>query len=682
MRIAVLIFAAAGSLLAQSNAGSITTHALQVFGPSLIDGAGNTYSTSVAYSNQFVTTGAAQTQYGGGFCGASPAGAIPCTDAVIAKVDATGRPVYSTYLGGPTNDAGNAVAADAAGNVYVAGSTGGSFPTTANAAIPTSATSTTFAAKLSADGSKFIYSTYLPDTITNVYGIAVDAQGNAYIVGVTTTNHACAIKLSADGSSVVYTMVLAGSNKDAGAAVAVDAAGDAFVTGGTSSPDFPVSSGVVQSQLAGAQNAFLTKLDPSGNIVFSTYLGGSGTDSGSAIQVDASGNAYIVGATSSLDFPTTAGSFAPAPLVPAWAISPGGFTAKLSADGSSLAYSTYFFGVWALAVGTSGDTYLSGSAGGFLPVTQSAPQPCVAGNYGGGGSDFVAHLDGHGALVDETYFADDVTYPLGMAVAADGSVLVAARSGLSQIRFGGPEWSAPACMTMNVNNAATFGVAKISPGELVTFAGFGIGPENGVTAERGADGISTMLAGVQVLFDGKAAPVLYAQSRQVNAQAPFELNGQSTTSITVTYNGAVFGPMTVPVVFAYPGFFRLQPNVSAQAYALNQDGTLNSVTNPAPRGSVVAYWGTGFGSTSPGCATGGLNAPGPVNLVPDLSVIMELGGPVQYAGGAPGLACGITQVNMQVPLDSTPGALRVYPQVWMSGTTFEDPMIPSIIYIK
>jgi uncharacterized protein (TIGR03437 family) len=115
-----------------------------------------------------------------------------------------------------------------------------------------------------------------------------------------------------------------------------------------------------------------------------------------------------------------------------------------------------------------------------------------------------------------------------------------------------------------------------------------------------------MLAGVQVLFDGKPAPVLYAQSRQVNAQAPFEVNGQSTTAITVTYNGAVFGPMTIPVTFGYPGFFRLQPNVSAQAYALNQDGTLNSATNPAPRGSVVAYWGTGFGATSPGCATGGL----------------------------------------------------------------------------
>jgi uncharacterized protein (TIGR03437 family) len=569
------------------------------------------------------------------------------------------------------------VAVDAEANIYVTGFTGGSFPTTANAAIPSSTTSTTFAAKLSADGSKFLYATYLPDTVASVFGIAVDALGNAYIAGSTTAKHACLIKLSADGSGFLYTTVLAGSNQETAWAVATDAAGDAFVTGNTSSPDFPVSAGVVQAQLAGVQNAFLAKLDPSGNVIFSTYLGGSGSDVGNAVQVDASGNVYLVGGTTSLDFPTTAGSFSPAPLVPAGAISPGGFAAKLSADGSSLLYSTYAAGVALVVPGLSGDTYLGG-AGGLFPITPSAPQPC----WGVDGSSFVAHLDAHGAVLDATYVGVEAQAgPFALALAADGSVLLASYD-LSTIRFGGAGWTAPACMTPTVSNAATFSPAYIAPGELVTFFGFGIGPEIGVSSERGAGGIPTMLGGVQVLFDGTPAPVFYAQSQQVNAQAPFELSGQSTTTITVTYNGAVFGPVTAPVVFAYPGLFRLQPNVSAQAFALNQDGTLNSSSNPASRGSVVAYWGTGFGSTSPACATGGLNAPGPVNLVPDLSVIMDLGGPVLYAGGAPTLACGIAQINMQVPLDKPPGALRVYAQVVLSGTTFVEPFVPSIIYIK
>jgi uncharacterized protein (TIGR03437 family) len=188
---------------------------------------------------------------------------------------------------------------------------------------------------------------------------------------------------------------------------------------------------------------------------------------------------------------------------------------------------------------------------------------------------------------------------------------------------------------------------------------------------------------VQVFFDGNPAPVVYAQSRQVNAQAPFELNGQSSTNVTLRYNGVTFGPVTMEVAFANPGLFRLQPNISSQAYAVNQDGTFNGPSNPAPRGSVVAFWGTGFGSTSPPCATGGLNAPGPVNLAADLSVMMLGGGPVQYAGSAPTLACGITQINMQVPVDATPGALRITPEAVLAPQQ-DGPAsnVASFIYIR
>src|SRR5580693_1286942 len=234
----VVCFASA-SLVAQSSPGSIVSHPLLVNGPSVIDAAGNTYTTTTTtYPGLMVTPGAAQTQFGGAteVCGFLKF-PIPCTDAYIAKVDASGRVVFATYLGGSAIDGGNAVAVDAAGNVYVTGYTNGPFngftpgpfPTTPNAAIPISTSSTAFAAKLSADGSTFIYSTYLPATVASVSGIAVDLQGNAYVVGKTTTNHACVIKLSADGSAFVYTTVLGGTNREFAIAVVADAAGNAVV---------------------------------------------------------------------------------------------------------------------------------------------------------------------------------------------------------------------------------------------------------------------------------------------------------------------------------------------------------------------------------------------------------------------------------------------------------------------
>jgi uncharacterized protein (TIGR03437 family) len=120
---------------------------------------------------------------------------------------------------------------------------------------------------------------------------------------------------------------------------------------------------------------------------------------------------------------------------------------------------------------------------------------------------------------------------------------------------------------------------------------------------------------VQVFFDGQPAPVPCAQSQQINAVSPVELDGQTSTSIVVQYNGVSFGPIVAPVVFAAPDIFRLNPGVSTQAAAVNQDGTVNSAANPAPRGSVVSLYGSGFGLTDPACAKGSLNAAA-VNLAP------------------------------------------------------------------
>jgi uncharacterized protein (TIGR03437 family) len=647
------------------------THTIPLTGvptPSTIDAAGNVYQAGSSTGTANVTSGAAQTTNGGGVCSGFPS-AEPCSDALIVKTDSSGKEIFGTLLGGPAADSGLAVAADAAGNIYTVGSTGGSFPTTPNAAIQTSSTSATWAAKISADGSTFLYVTYLPDFVTNVYAVSVDPQGNAYVAGNTASNHACVVKVSADGSAFVYTKVLAGSNQEVAYAVVADSAGNAYATGSTTSPDLPVTPGAAQTALRGPTNAFLIKLDPSGNIVFSTFLGGSGVDQGSALRIDAAGNIYIGGTAGSLDFPTTQGSFQPAPLIPAWAGSPLGFLAKVAPDGSSIEYATYIpAGNPRLALGPTGDVYVAALAGGpGFPVTASAPQPCVGGISEDTGGDVIAHFNPQGALVDATFSPEEGGTVL--AVMADGSVVLVGYR-LNQIRFGGLGWAASSCMTFTVYNAATQTSAyEMSPGELVTFFGFGIGPNVGAIASPDpTTGYPTSLGGVQVLFDGVPGPVFYAQSWQVNAQAPFELSGHSGTNVTLTYNGATLGPIPMGLRFADPGLFRAQLGFSTQALAINQDGTWNSSSSPAPRGSVVTLFGDGFGPTVPACATGaasGSDSATPTTLAPSLSVTLG-GNPTQSAGGVLGLACGVIQIQLPIPSNAKAGPLVLNPRVTLN----------------
>jgi uncharacterized protein (TIGR03437 family) len=639
---------------------------------SVIDVTGNVY---FAGTTGPVTAGAPQTGGGGGTCfiNAFPVGSVPvpCSDAYVGKVDPEGNLLFGTLLGGPTADQATALAVDAAGNAFIAGVTLGSFPTTADAAMPTSTTAKVFAAKLSADGTRFLYSTYLPDTAATASAIAIDAQGAAYIAGTTTASHTYVVKLSPNGSTILYYGTLAGSKSETAKAILVDIAGNVVVAGYTSSPDFPVSPGVVQSRLAGAANLFIARLDSTGKVALATYLGGSGTDTPTVLQADSAGNIYVGGSTSSLDFPTTPGAFQAAPLVPSWNETAFfGFLARIGADFSSLVYSTYvttsdrqFPGVGVLAVAPSGDAYLTGITGAGFPVTESAPQPCFQGPL----SAFIAHLDPRGALLESTYVGRNTDFTAGLSLAGDGTILLAwssfPDSVLSRIRFGGAGARAPACMSESVLNSATlYGDDQgVAPGELITLTGFGIGPDAGVAYQPDDQGmVPRQLAGVQVLFDGEPAPVLYAQSRQVNAQAPFELSGKTLTNISLVYNQVTVGSVTVPANQGKPGIFRLHAGVSSQAVALNQDGTLNGVSNPAARGSIVAVWGTGFPPIDAPCATGGLNPSGPVNLAAGWKIAFG-NADVVYAGSAPGLLCGIVQINLVVP-PSGPTNDRLLPQ--------------------
>jgi uncharacterized protein (TIGR03437 family) len=711
LRLIALILVSAGSGFSQSVPASISTIQQPSSGHAIFDASGNTY-----YLSGKPTAGAAQTQPGGGICigqAGGRIGVVPCTDAVVIKVDPSGNQIWGTLLGGPTADKATALAIAINRNVAFTGSTGGQFPTTPGAAIGSSASATAFAAMVTADGSKFLYSTYLPESVAASPAIAVDAAGSTYIGGTTSAGHAFVLKLSADGSRINYHVTLAGSGADTATAITVDPSGNALVAGQTTSPDFPVTAGAFQQHLKGTQNNFLVRLDPIGKVLTSTYFGGSGSDSPSRVAVDDAGNIDLVGYTSSRDLPTTQGTMQPSAIVPPWnSFAPAGFVAQFSPDGTSLrwasyvmsserypAYANFDAGVSALAVGLADDIYIGGLTGPGFPVTPSAPVICFQGSNNRT-NGFLAHLNPNGALMDATYLGNwsggDIDSVGGLLPLPGGSVLIAwheSGSGVvSKVQFGSGGWTAPACFSNNVLNAATqVGSGGVAPGELITLTGFGIGPDIGVAYQPDAQGsVPTQLAGVQVLFDGSPVPILYAQSRQINAIAPAGLTVNGTTRVTVTYNHQQFGPAVANTIFGSPGIFRLQIGESAQAVALNQDGTLNGPTNPASPGSIVAVWGTGYGQTTPPCPIGGLNLPYAAPLSPGTSVLMtSLDGakpaPVQYAGSAPTLVCGVQQINFQVPVDAAPGTFSFF--IWIqvvdgNTTTSYYPQTDATIVVK
>ncbi len=242
------------------------------------------------------------------------------SDAFVTKFSPSGDSlVYSTHLGGDSLDYGNCIAVDASGCAYVTGYTlSTNFPTQ-NPYQGYQGGQDAFVTKLSSSGNTLGYSTYLGGNADDEgWGIAVDASGCAYVTGGTSSSNfptqnpyqgdqgaedVFVTKFSSSGNTLVYSTHLGGDSLDYGLCIAVDAFGCAYVTGLTSSTDFPTQNPYQGYQ--GDQDLFVTKLSASGNtLVYGTYLGGNDSDQGHGIAVDASGSAYVVGPTHSTNFPT------------------------------------------------------------------------------------------------------------------------------------------------------------------------------------------------------------------------------------------------------------------------------------------------------------------------------------------------------------------------------------------
>ncbi|HVX64026.1 MAG TPA: SBBP repeat-containing protein, partial [Pirellulales bacterium] len=421
--------------LSIDSSGNLLIHTA---GGDLMEKAPNIYQnvngTQVAVSGHFVLAGSDRV----GFAVGSYDTSLPLV------IDPT--IVYSTYLGGSGADYGYGVAVDSSGNAYVTGYTNSTnFPTTAGAYQTAYAgNEDAFVTKLNAAGSGLLYSTYLGGSSADSgYGIAVDDAGEAYVIGATAstdfpttvgayqtalsgTQDAFVTKLDATGGALAYSTYLGGSSSATGQAIVVNSSDNAYVTGYTNSADFPTTAGAYQTTSGGGIDAFVTELNAAGSaLIYSTYLGGSGTDEGYGIALDSSDNAYITGDTQSTNFPTTAGAFQTA-----YGGNGDAFVTELNAAGSSLEFSTYLGGSQddrgrGIVVDGSGNVYVDGMTGSSdFPTTVGAFQTV----FGGGDFDaFATKLNaGGGSLIYSTYLGTpsiDEGYALAVNDAGDAFIV-------------------------------------------------------------------------------------------------------------------------------------------------------------------------------------------------------------------------------------------------------------------
>lgn len=361
---------------------------------------------------------------------------------------------YASYLtgGGDEDDGGTGIAVDSANRVVVAGWTCSiTFPGENGPPVPRCVSA--FVTKLDFTGSTMVFTAFVPGSVffDNV-PLALDAANNIYIAGSTNGNtfgddtfkptpgafqgtfggntDAWVAKLNSSGTRLIYATFLGGSGDERAGGIAVDSGGNAYVTGTTTSKNFPVTAGVFQHECklksdGSGASAFVTKLNADGShALFSSYLGGHGTQSGEGIALNSSGNAFVVGGTDAKDFPTTAGSAQPVPA--------GGedaFVAQVSSSGSHLIFSTFLGGADfdvgnAIALDSAGNAFITGRTESTnLPVKNAFQAGCS------GGCSFISKLNTSGRLVYSTFLGRNGGSGTGIAVTPAGEAYVTGEPG-------------------------------------------------------------------------------------------------------------------------------------------------------------------------------------------------------------------------------------------------------------
>ena len=648
---------------------------------------------------------------------------------------------FTTYIGDSNDYRVARVLADAAGNTYVAGSRDSGM----------------FVMRLDAAGKITQFATLSGKGTDTPNDLAVDAAGNLYLAGATnstllplhnplqsTPGPGFVVKFNPDATQLLFSTYFPAAIQ----ALALDTAGNLYVTGSTYSAAFPVTPGLPAGTVTppGSINAtsaaFVTKISATGDrILYSARISGhqkncgagsscflsSRSTVGTAIAVDAAGNAYLAGNTDTADLPTTTGALL--------AQGTGAFVAKVNSAGTALVYLTYLGPgyqpispntnpanvVSGIAADTAGNAYVTGSTfDDAFPVTAGAWQTVRKGGtdafaaklnpqgsavvwatYLGGkgadaahaialdtagsvwlagtngspdfpnqtgwsqGGDFLTGLNAAGSSVIYSSRLPDDTAAASLAVDAAGVAHLAGYGGLVST-LTTAQGGCGCSRIFGIANAA-FGQAggRLVAGEVFSIYGARLGPATPVSAVPDASGaMPKSLGGVQVSINGSPVTLLYVSDTQVNAVAPLFLSGE-TARVRVSFNGVDTADFVATLVAALPEVFQRGDGTAA---AINQDGNINSPEHPAQPGSIVAIWATGIGPIPFGGWRDGQIAPHAMDFG-CCQIFAQAPANVPYGGAAPGIVAGVAQVNFQVPAQLTYYGPTLYVSLTTGGAT-------------
>ena len=532
----------------------------------------------------------------------------------------------SAQLAGPSG-----IAADSAGNVYIADSGSGRIRKVSQGVISTIVGSGTTGV-VSSGGDN---GPALSAQLATPSGIALDSAGNLYIA------EAAASRIRKVSGGIISTVAgnathgFGGDNGPATSAqlnaptgVAIDSAGNLYIADSLNQRVRKVSNGVI------------TTIAGNGTVGFSGDNGlatSAELHQPAGVSVDAVGNIYISDSVNARVRKIANGVISTV----------AGTGACCSGDGDGgLAINAQLIAPTGLSVDSAGALYIVDELDNRVRRVANGVISTVAGNGTHGFSG-----DNGPATSAQTNFALNLFAPAGVAVGPGGKIYFSDSSS-SRVRLLTPLPSIQFSINA-VTNAASNLPGAISPGEIVVITGVGLGPAELMSAGVSSAGVyGTELADTTIHFNGIPAPMIYTSAAQVAAIVPYGVNGPNA-EVTATYQGQTTIPVAVAIASSAPGLFTSDSSGIGQAAVVNQDGSLNSGANPAQRGSIVSLFATGEGQTSP---TGVDGKPATTPLpTPTLPVSVTIGGQtingsqLQYVGGAPGLVAGLLQINVQIP---------------------------------
>jgi uncharacterized protein (TIGR03437 family) len=609
----------------------------------------------------------------------------------VTRTSPQGAILASFQFGSSGTDRPVAIRVDAQGEVVIAGSTSSTdFPVTTSL-VTDIKNGAAFVVKLDTGLTGIIASTLIGGG-TGAGAMDVDSAGNVYLAGGTTATDfpvttgayqtappghdsfgaatfGYVVEMSPGLNRIVFatyygsnTVQCTGSNcigawgQTEFSALAVDTSGAIIA-----------SAGVFLSAQTHTSGTTTVKFAPGGgSVMWSTPITPNGSGGQQYIRrltLDGSGNAVVVGNATWGDAASAGAlqscdSFTPS----------GGFVAKLSGSSGAVQFLTYFGcrvgtaspgldpSVNSVAVDPSGTIWITGTADpSSLPATTFAPS----------GSSYLAALAPDGSSVEALYSAfaafDPTTGgPIGMfgqalALTSAGNPVTLGGSGFLMLSTSS---SGPSLLGGVANSAGSAASGLIAPAEIVSFYGSGLGPAVPLDAQIVNGVVQSTLGGYQLLFGGVAAPLLYIGANQINAIVPNEVSGQDSVSVTLVTPAGSFPLADLYIRPSEPEIFH--DPVSGYAIAINQDGTLNSSTNPAHAGWAVSIWATGAGAPGNlGFPPDGTIEPTQLDLLrhPALPVSMIANNDsleVDYAGDSPGEVFGLTQVNFRLPQSLAP----------------------------